>query len=512
MKLLDFFRRKSIVTDTATTRDANLAYILGGGPSASGKHVTVNAAMGISAAWSCMRVLSETIGSIPWALYRDTGNGNAEKESDHWLSELLISPNADMTSVEYRELAVLGLSQSGNSYSLKQVAAKGRVTSLMPMKTEDVRVMRKLGSNSKLAIPEGEPFFRVTDRGQPLDLPREKVFHIKGFGSDGLVGLSPISAARETLGGALASEEFGNRFFSQGGLPSATVTIPGWLDQDQRDKARLMLTQMITGLGNAHKFALFEGGMKPEPWGGMPLEDMQFLALRKFSVSEICRFYRVPPHMVMELDKATFSNIEQQSQEFVTYSLLPYFTRIEAAVQKWLLPPGERGKYFLRFNFEGLLRADSTARANFYNSALQNGWMNRNEVRAKENLNRAEGLDAYTVQLNMTTVDKLGKEPVAPKVPVDASADIKDLLQLHVSLPAITVNIPEIKSSPVTVNVPEIKSSPVTVNIPEIKSSPVTVNQAAMHVTIERSGLMRTVVEDRDEDGNIKTLRQEEVH
>jgi HK97 family phage portal protein len=239
-----------------------------------------------------------------------------------------------------------------------------------------------------------------------IDLPREKVWHVKGFGN-GIEGLSPLGAARESAGFALAMQEFGSRFFSQGGMPAGIVSIPGQLNKTQREEARENLQRVLAGLGNAHKFALFEQGMKPEAWGNTPLKDMEFMMLMQFSVPEICRFFRVPPHMVADLSRATFSNIEHLSQEFVMFTLMPYFTRIEASVSRWLMRPRERGKLFLRFNFEGLLRADSKGRAEFYASALQNGWMNRNEVRGKEKFNRVEGLDGYTVQTNMAPVDKL---------------------------------------------------------------------------------------------------------
>ncbi len=381
-----------------------------GSRTASGKSVTEDAALAISTAWSCMRILAETIGAIPWSLYRRDLLGNAEKADDHWLQELLTaSPNRDMTSAEFREAKVLNLCANGNTYSLIERLLDGQVTSLYPLRAANVTPLRKQGSNTQLPIRDGEVFYKINDRGVTEDVPREKIWHVKGFGFDGLVGLSPIGAAREALGVALATEEFGARFFSQGGMPSGTVTVPGWLTEDQRKLARNNLQQMLGGLGNAHQFALFEGGMKPEPWGEMNLDDMQFLLLRRFSVQEICRFYRIPPHMVADLERATFSNIEHLSLEFVTFTLMPYFTRFEAAVARWLLPPEERVDHFLRFNFEGLLRADSKGRGEFYSSALQNGWMSRNEVRAKENLNRVKGLDDYTVQTNLAPASRLGE-------------------------------------------------------------------------------------------------------
>lgn len=384
----------------------------GGSTSSAGRHVNAETAMTLSAVWSCMRILSETIGSLPWSLYRRGARDDAEKATDHPLNEVLtVSPNVDMTSAEYREALVLSLCRAGNAYSfIEGGGLRGNVSSLYPLTAADVQMKRKQGSNTSLAIPERTVFYTFNDRGRYEDYPREKVWHVKGFG-EGLVGLSPLSYAREAIGFALATDEFGSRFFAQGGKPSGIVTIPNFLTKDQRDIARENLQQMLGGVTNAHKFALFEGGMKPEPWGDMPLDDMQFLLLRKFSVQEICRIYRVPPHMVADLEKATFSNIEHQSQEFVQYTLMPYFTRIEASVAKWLLKPEDRKTHFLRFNADGLLRGDSAARGELYSKALTNGWMNRNEVRAKENMNRVEltEMDEYTVQVAMVGIEDMGK-------------------------------------------------------------------------------------------------------
>lgn len=376
------------------------------GATSSGKTVTEESASKISAVWCCRRIIAESIGMLPWSMFVKDSNGNAEKADDHWLQDVLVhSPNREQTTQEFRESEAMGLTGDGNAYSVIERLGK-RVSSLIPI--FGVEPYRKKGSNTKLQIAEGEVFFRFSDRGMPMDLPREQVWQVKGFGRDLLKGLSPIGAAREAMGGALAMEEFANRFFSQGGMPAGTVTFPGWLTKEQKIEAQEALTKMVGGLGNAHQVALFQGGMKPEPWNTMNLEEMQFIFSRKFSVLEICRFYRVPPHMVAELEKgASYASIEQMSQEFVMFTLMPYITRFEASASKWLLPVDERRKFFLRFNYEGLLRADSKGRAEMYASAVQNGWMNRNEVRAKENMNRVDGLDGFTAQTNLASVERI---------------------------------------------------------------------------------------------------------
>lgn len=445
-----------------------------GSHSPSGKTVDEKSILGVSAAFGCMRILSETIGSMPWGIYLDDGKGNATRARDHELEAVLCqSPNREQTPVEYKESKALNLVQAGNTYSYIERAG-GSVMALSPIESRFVKPMIKKGGNSVLDVAEGSVFFRVNDRGQPEDMPREKIWQIKGFGANMLEGVSPLGAAAQALGFAMATADFGSAFFRQGGHPSGVVTIEGKLKDDQREEARRALQMLMGGLGNQHKFVLLEGGMKPVPWANTPLKDLEFLLLLQFSVPEICRFFRVPPHMVADLSRATFSNIEHLSQEFVMFTLMPYFTRFEASVSKWLMRPKDRGKYFLRFNAEGLLRADSKGRAEFYASALQNGWMNRNEVRAKENLNKQDGLDGFTVQTNMAPVDRLDDmvdaattPPAPPPAPKPPPANV-----------VLTV-VPE-REMKATFN-----SGPVHVAAAQVKAGDVRVDVAAPQVTVE---------------------------
>ena len=444
--------------------------------SSSGKEVTDVSMMQVSAAWSCMRILAETIGSLPWKVYEDDGKGNSVQVSDHPVSDVLVwSPNTNMTSIELREAMTLNLCQSGNSYSFKETRANGDLVSLIPIESSKVEPKQR---------DDGTVYYRILERGRWEDYPQEKIWHIKGFGRSGLIGLSPIGAAREALGMALATEEFGSRFFSQGGMPSGIVTVDKFLNKDQREIARENLQQMLGGMGNAHKFALFEGGMKAEPWANMPLEDMQFILSRKFSIQEICRFFRIPPHMVADLDRATFSNIEHMSQEFVMFTLMPYFTRFEASATKWLFKPGDRRKYFLRFNYEGLLRADSTARAAFYNQLLQNGVMNRNEVRGKENLPRSteKNMDAFTVQLSMTPIEKLGQEP-APARPI-AEKQVIDITPQKSDVNTFNLVMPETMKQQLTQRV----------EVPGVDKLAASVKETAERGSLSNAALIGTVM------------------
>jgi HK97 family phage portal protein len=427
-----------------------------GGSGSAGKIVTEESVLGLSTGWSCQRILTESIATLPVGVYERDRNGNAQKTTDHPVADLLASPNDEQTITEFLEQMVLGV-VNGNGYAFTERSASGEVvTSIKPLPGSLVQPMRKRGANTRLAIPEGQPFYRVNDRGQSEDLPREKIWHVKLFTRDGLNGLSPIGFMRESAGFDMAAAEFGGLFFAQGGKPAGYVSAELQLTEDQRKIAREGLQMMLGGLGNAHRFALFENGLKPEPWAAMPLKDMEYVLLRKFGVQEMCRFYRVPPHMVADLDRATFTNIEHQGQEFVTYTLMPYFTRIEASALKWLFKPRDRARYFLRFNADALLRGDTAARGEYYAKLLQNGVLSRNEVRAKENWNRVEGLDGYTVQMQMVPVDRMDEmvdaqiEKATPApAPAMSTADPARAPQDPKAAPAreepsVTIQMPEI--------------------------------------------------------------------
>lgn len=362
----------------------------------TGKPVNETTAMQISAVWACVRLISETIAAVPWGVYERQGR-NATKRDDHPLAEVLSQPNRDMSGHELVESLAVNLALGGNAYHLIGNVGK-RIASLYPMPYHLVTVRRDETTR--------EIVYDYYDRGQLETVPRDKVWHVKGFGPNGLAGFSPIGCLRNALAYNLSLEETGGRALANAATPSVFVSVEQWLKPDQRKLAKDTILKEYSGAINAGKPWFLEGNMKADVQR-MSLEDLQFLASRRFGVQEICRIYRVPPHMVADLDRATFNNIEQMSQDLLTYTFLPYWRRIETSFSRWLLPPEQRRTHFLRFNVEGLLRADSAARGLFYSSMLQNGVYNRNEVRALENMNPVEGLDDYTVQSNMLPVDQL---------------------------------------------------------------------------------------------------------
>lgn len=403
---------------TFTLADPDLNQKLGGffgGTTYVGKAVNDSAAMQVTTVWACVRLLAETMGAMPSGIYRAEKSGNATKVDDHPLHEVLIeTPNSDMDGLNFREARTANLALRGNQYAVIERRNSGDLLALFPVPAAQMQRKRDASTN-------WETRYGVPDRGQLEWYPADKIWHTKGFSFNGLDGLSPIAYAREAMGLALAGEEFNARLFGQGLVPSARVSIPQWLTDEQRKIANAALLQMHTGLQNLNKPMLLEGGMKVEA-GLMTPDDAQFLQLRQFTVIELCRLFGVKPHMIAALERATDNNIEKLSLEFVTYTMLPYMRRDEIGARK-LFKPSDRSKYFYRYNAEGLLRADSIARAQLYTILLQNGVYSRNEVRALENRNSVEddAMDQYTVQSNMAMIDQLAALVAARNAPKPAT-------------------------------------------------------------------------------------------
>lgn len=396
-----FGRRNVKLTDPAAAWGARSG-------SHAGKTVTPDTALQLSTAWACVRLLSETIGTLPLGVFRKDGKGSRTAAADHPLYELLHnSPNADQTAAEFWEGMVACLGLWGNGYAEKHYSGS-RVTALEPLRPDRMSVRRDT---------RGARIYRYSpDRGPQRELGEDQVFHLRGFGVGGDVGLSPISYARETMGSALAADEAAGRIFAQGLQQSLFVDSgQAKLTPDQRKDIRALFEDFM-GSSNAGKAMVLEAGMKPIPFTFTP-EDAQLLQTRAFHVEEICRWFRVPPFMVGHTEKTTSwgTGLEQQMIGFLTFSLRPYLTRIEQAVRKQLIAPAERASVFAEFNLEGLLRADSTGRANLYASAAQNGWRTRDEIRALENLPPMPGGDVLTVQSNLVPLDQLGSAAPPPE-------------------------------------------------------------------------------------------------
>lgn len=388
------------------TPGSSYAFFLGG--STSGKAVTERSAMQMTAVYSCVRILAEAIAGLPLHLYRYTPDGSKVKAVDHPLYLLLHDePNPEMSSFVFRETLMTHLLLWGNAYAQIIRNGKGEVIALYPLMPNRMSVDRD---------EHGQLYYtytRASDEaptmnGMTVLLSPSDVLHIPGLGFDGLVGYSPIAMAKNAIGLAIATEEYGAKFFANGAAPSGVLEHPGTIKDPSRVREAWM--SQFGGSANSGKVAVLEEGMKYTPISISP-EQAQFLETRKFQINEIARIFRIPPHMVGDLEKSSFSNIEQQSLEFVKYTLDPWVIRWEQSIQRALLRPEEKKRYFAKFNVEGLLRGDYQSRMNGYAVARQNGWMSANDIRELENLDRipAEaGGDLYLVNGNMLPMQRAG--------------------------------------------------------------------------------------------------------
>ena len=384
------------------------AYSFFFGRSTSGKNVNERTAMQTTAVYSCVRILSEAIASLPVHLYRYAGRGK-ERVYDHPLYYLLHDePNPEMTSFVFRETLMSHLLIWGNAYAQIIRDGGGRVLGLYPLLPDKVEVDRDDKGELYYVYnrySDENPNFGEYGRGY---LAPEDVLHIPGLGFDGLVGYSPIAMAKNAVGMTLACEEYGAGFFENGATPGGVLEHPGVLKDPA--KVRESWHAVYGGSKNAGKVAVLEEGMKYQQIG-IPPEEAQFLETRKFQVDEIARLYRIPPHMVGDLDKSSFSNIEQQSLEFVKYTLDPWVIRWEQSLQKALLLPQEKREYFVKLNVDGLLRGDYQSRMTGYSVGRQNGWLSANDIREMEDMNpipAEEGGDLYLVNGNLCKLEDAG--------------------------------------------------------------------------------------------------------
>ena len=378
------------------------------GASSSGKNVNERSAMQMTAVYSCVRILSEAVASLPLHVYQYNGDGGKEKAVKHPLYFLLHDePNPEMTSFVFRETLMTHLLLWGNAYAQIIRNGKGEIVALYPLMPNRMIVDRD---------DKGQLYYQYntskddapTMKGSMVNLKPSDVLHIPGLGFDGLVGYSPIAMAKNAIGMAIACEEYGAKFFANGATPGGILEHPGTVKDPKR--VRESWTSAFGGSSNANKVAVLEEGMKYTPISISP-EQAQFLETRKFQINEIARIFRVPPHMVGDLEKSSFSNIEQQSLEFVKYTLDPWVARWEQAIVRSLFSADEKTQYFVKFNVDGLLRGDYQSRMNGYAIGRQNGWMSANDIRELENLDRIpeeEGGDLYLINGNMTKLKDAG--------------------------------------------------------------------------------------------------------
>jgi len=431
MKLFSIFksRDKPVINRTAGSA---YSFLMGG--SSSGKAVNERTAMQMTAVYACVRILSEAIAGLPLHLYRYTDNGSKEKALDNPLYFLLHDePNPEMTSFVFRETLMTHLLLWGNAYAQIIRNGKGEVLALYPLMPNKMEVDRDENGALYYTYTRTKEEANSKDGDSTVRLTPYDVLHIPGLGFDGLVGYSPIAMAKNAIGMAMACEEFGAKFFANGASPSGVLEHPGILKDPER--VRASWNAAYGGSANSHKVAVLEEGMKYTPISISPNE-AQFLETRKFQINEIARIFRVPPHMVGDLEKSSFSNIEQQSLEFVKYTLDPWVIRWEQSLSRALFTPDEKKSYFFKFNVDGLLRGDYQSRMTGYATARQNGWMSANDIRELENQDRIpaeQGGDLYLVNGNMLPLEKAGAAYEKKTVEEENSYEDKEVLGVQKS-------------------------------------------------------------------------------
>ncbi|MBQ0695521.1 phage portal protein [Providencia stuartii] len=371
-----------------------------GGLSSSGKTVSTDKALQLSAVWSCVRLLSESISTLPLKIYLHQEDGSRVIAKDHPAYRVLCRrPNAEMTPSRFMLMVVASLCLQGNAYIEKRYIG-GKLVSLQPLLPQLVTVKR---------LDNGLLDYQCVEQGgKNRPIPVKNMMHIRGFGLDGVVGLTPIQVGRNILGSAIATDETAAKIFRNGLLASGFLSSKTALTKEQREKLRGYLNAFISS-ENAGKLMILENDLS---YNGISMnpEDAQLLQSRSWSIEEICRWFRVPPFMVGHADKQSSwaSSVEGMNMQFLTNTLRPLLVNIEQEINRCLLDSDD--DYYAEFSVEGLLRADSAGRAAYYTTALQNGWMSRNDVRRLENLPPIEGGDIYTVQLNLTPIEQLGKD------------------------------------------------------------------------------------------------------
>lgn len=385
MAWFDFFRGRKAVTVDDIAREIARARM-----GSSGAVVSTDSSMRVAAVYGCVRVISETVASLPLHIYRRSAVGK-ERADNHPLYRLLHdTPNAFQTAMEFREMMQAHLCLRGNAYAYINWVGPNIATELLPLHPDRVTVKQLQDMSLEYEVRNASGGFTT--------FPAEDILHIRGLSSDGITGRSVLEDARETIGVAISTQEYAGRFYANDATPSLAVTLQGKLGPDARKRFVETWNETFGGSRNARKTVVLEEGAKVEPIA-MTFDDAQFLETRKFQRSEIAGIFRVPPHLIGDLDRATFGNIEHQSIEFVTHCIRPWLVRWEQALSRALFTAP--GTYYPEHAVEGLLRGDIKSRYDAYAIGRTNGWLSANDIRGLENMNRIEGGDVYLQPLNM---------------------------------------------------------------------------------------------------------------
>ena len=394
-KAIAFLKKSFTTSDAAGYRAA----IQGGRPSSAG----VDAALQLSTVWACVRLIAETISTLPLIMY-ERKNGARVIATNHPLYLLIHdSPNADMTAVEFWEAVISQLCLWGNSYVLKAFNGAGKIVALTPL-NPDLMGLPYREPSGAIIYPYSDPKL-----GRKEYTERD-IWHVKGFGTDGICGLSPIRKGWRSMYSAGSVERAASNTFTNNMRVAGVVSVKEYLNKDQREQMKTKVLGAVFGDEKTGQLQLLEGGAEFKQLSLNPI-DAQMLETRNFSVEDLCRWFSVPPSMIGHGTAVSNwgTGREQIMLGFLTFALRPYLTRIEQGIKKSLMTPADRIRYYAEYSLEGLLRADTTTRAAFYSTMVQNGLKTRNEIRELENDPPMPGGDELTVQSNLIPLTLLGK-------------------------------------------------------------------------------------------------------
>lgn len=401
--------RRLSLTDASEWRVAGLLRATDAGVS-----VTPSTSMGHAAVFACVRILAETVASLPLITYERLERGKRRAPRHPLYTVLHDRPNPMMTAFEFRETLMGHLALWGNAYTEVSYDGRGQVRELWPLRVDRMMQIRQNEQGRR------EYVYQLPG-GAMAVLPEERVWHLRGLG-DGTTGYSPVDMMRQAIGLSIAAERFGASFFGRGANIGGVLTHPGALDEEAYARLKGSWEEAHSGLTNSHRVAVLEEGVSYQAIG-IPPDQAQFLETRKFQVAEIARIFRIPPHMLADLERATFSNIEHQSIEFVVHTIRPWLVRWEQSIAQNLMLEREREQFFAEFLVDGLLRGDIKSRYEAYSIGRQNGWLSADDIRELENMNPLpdEQGGIYLVPLNMVPADDLANAPQA----IDQRAEVR---------------------------------------------------------------------------------------
>lgn len=391
MGLLDFIFPKK------EKRTYNTDFMGSLGISSSGVPVSEKGSMQLTAVWAAVNLIASTVASLPLNVYERKKDGSKAIAYDLPLQQLLHSnPSERYTSYQFRNTMMVHLLLYGNAYAI--INRNGGAKPISFDIIDPTLVSTSLGEDGKVYYETGERTYQS-----------KEILHFVGLSYDGLIGKSPITACREAIGVGLATQRFGSKFFENGAILQGVLQTDGKLTEESAERLRKSWGNRYGGLNNTHKTAVLEGGVSYKPIS-VPLVDAEFVKNRQFTIAEIARIFRVQPHMLFDLERSTNNNIEQQSIEFVTYTLMPYLVNIEQEFNRKVFTANEERTHFTKFRVAELLRADVDSRGDYYRRLFEIGVLSANEIREFEDLNKLEGLDGHYVPLNLGPVDDENRE------------------------------------------------------------------------------------------------------